>query len=128
MEGVGFIGVGLLVVLMGLMGIGLTVWMIRRIWKRKPRASAATWVIALFVSVAATFAVFGTLVGLVMAFGAVGGESVDPSQKARILAEGISVAMNCTAFGVLLWIPSMIVALVLTRPEKRGSSDGADTS
>ena len=39
---------------------------------------------------------------------AVGGESVDPSQKARILAEGISEAMNCTAFGLL----AAIVALM----------------
>ncbi|HVY32467.1 MAG TPA: hypothetical protein VHB79_38280 [Polyangiaceae bacterium] len=33
---------------------------------------------------------------MIKAFGAVGGEGVDPSQKARILAEGISEAMNCT--------------------------------
>jgi hypothetical protein len=43
-----------------------------------------------------------------IAFAAVGGESVDPSQKACILAEGISEAMNCTAFGLL----SAIVALM----------------
>jgi biopolymer transport protein ExbB/TolQ len=73
------------------------------------------WVFALLVSVGATFGAFGTIVGLVKGYGAVGGESVDPSQKARILAEGISVAMNCTALGVLLWVPSMIVAFVLTR-------------
>jgi biopolymer transport protein ExbB len=51
---------------------------------------------------------FGTIIGLIRAFGAVGGESVDPSQKARILAEGISEAMNCTAFGLI----SAIVALM----------------
>src|SRR5688500_16964633 len=50
----------------------------------------------------------GVLIGMVKAFGAVGGESVDPSQKARILAEGISEAMNCTAFGLL----AAIIALV----------------
>jgi biopolymer transport protein ExbB/TolQ len=51
---------------------------------------------------------FGTIVGLIKAFGAVGGESVDPSQKARILAQGISEAMNCTAFGLI----AAIIALV----------------
>jgi biopolymer transport protein ExbB/TolQ len=51
------------------------------------------------------------LLGFVAAFGAIGGESVDPSQKARILAEGISEAMYCAAVG-LLTAPLPIVALV----------------
>jgi biopolymer transport protein ExbB/TolQ len=51
----------------------------------------------------------GTVVGLAKAFGAIGGESVDPSQKARILAEGISEAMNCTALGVAIGLPSAIL-------------------
>ena len=46
-------------------------------------------------------------------FGAVGGESVDPSQKARILAEGISEAMNCTAFGLIVAIMALIGFAVL---------------
>jgi hypothetical protein len=45
--------------------------------------------------------------GCVMAELAVSGESVDPTQKARILAQGISEAMNCTAVGALaLTLPS----------------------
>lgn len=51
---------------------------------------------------------FGTIVGLIKAFGAVGGESIDHAAKSRILAEGISEAMNCTAFGLL----AAIIALV----------------
>jgi hypothetical protein len=57
----------------------------------------------------------GTLVGLVKEFGAVGGESIDPSQKARLLGEGIAQGMNCIAFGVALWIPSLLIALVVER-------------
>ena len=60
----------------------------------------------------------GTLLGLVMALGAVGGESVDPSQKARILAEGISEAMNCAAFSFLVGLPSLIAAFAITRARK----------
>jgi biopolymer transport protein ExbB len=56
---------------------------------------------------------FGTIVGLIKAFGAVGGESVDPSQKARILAEGISEAMNCTAFGLISAIAALAGFAVL---------------
>jgi biopolymer transport protein ExbB/TolQ len=51
------------------------------------------------------------LSGLIKAFGAVGGESVDPSQQARVLAEGMSEAINCVASG-LLTAPLPIAALI----------------
>jgi hypothetical protein len=61
--------------------------------------------------VAAFGAGLGVLLGLIKAFGAIGGESVDPSQKARILAEGISQAINCFAVG-LVTSPLPIAALI----------------
>jgi biopolymer transport protein ExbB/TolQ len=76
--------------------------------REMPQISKRTGYLALFANLAMLSGLFGTIVGLIKAFGAVGGESVDPSQKARILAEGISEAMNCTAFGLL----AAIVALV----------------
>ena len=56
-----------------------------------------------FIAVGLFFAagMVGSVAGLVKSFGAIGGESVEPSQKARILAEGISEAMNCTAFALV---------------------------
>ena len=122
MVGIGVIVVGLV---LGLAGIGLTTWMIVRIWKHRPRRSAAPWIAALVVGIAMAFVAFGAIIGLVTALGAVGGERVDPSQKARILAEGISAAMNCTAFGILLWVPSMIVAFLLTRQKKPRSGESS---
>ena len=76
--------------------------------REMPRINRRTGYLALFANLAMLSGLFGTIVGLIKAFGAVGGESVDPSQKARILAEGISEAMNCTAFGLI----SAIVALM----------------
>src|SRR4029079_17159895 len=76
--------------------------------REMPKINKRTGFLALFANLASLFGLFGTIVGLIKAFGAVGGESVDPSQKARILAEGISEAMNCTAFGLI----SAIVALM----------------
>lgn len=76
--------------------------------REMPKINRRTGYLALFANLAMLSGLFGTIVGLIKAFGAVGGESVDPSQKARILAEGISEAMNCTAFGLI----SAIVALV----------------
>jgi hypothetical protein len=56
----------------------------------------------------------GSMWGLINAFGAVSGESVDPSQKARILAEGISEAMNAFAFSTGILLLAAIVMLGLT--------------
>jgi len=75
--------------------------------REMPKIGKRTGFLALFANLAMLCGLFGTIVCLIKAFGAVGGESVDPSQKARILAEGISEAMNCTAFGLI----SAIVAL-----------------
>lgn len=73
-----------------------------------PRITKRIGYLALFANLAMLTGLFGTIVGLIKAFGAVGAESIDPESKARILASGISEAMNCTAFGLL----SAIIALV----------------
>ncbi len=75
--------------------------------REMPKIAKRTGFLALFANLAMLCGLFGTIVGLIKAFGAVGGESVDPSQKARILAEGISEAMNCTAFGLISAITAL---------------------
>jgi len=75
--------------------------------REMPKINKRTAFLALFANLAMLSGLFGTITGLIKAFGAVGGESVDPSQKARILAEGISEAMNCTAFGLISAIASL---------------------
>ena len=82
-----------------------------------------TKAVAVIVAASAMAGALGSVLGLVKGFGAVGGESVDPSQKARILAEGISEAMNWTALGFIVWIPSAI-ALVLLMGSRRPRNDG----
>jgi biopolymer transport protein ExbB len=78
-----------------------------------PKIAARTGYLALLSNLAMLSGLFGTIVGLIKSFGAVGGESVDPSQKARILAEGIAEAMNCTAFGLIVAILGLIGYAVL---------------
>jgi biopolymer transport protein ExbB len=53
----------------------------------------------------------GTVSGLIMAFKAV--SFADPTQKQTLLADGISVAMNATAMGLMVAIPTMIAYAVL---------------
>lgn len=76
--------------------------------REMPAINRRTGFLALFSNLSMLCGLLGTIVGLIRAFGAVGGEAIDPSQKARILAEGISEAMNCTAFGLISSITALM--------------------
>jgi len=78
-----------------------------------PRIAKRTGYLALLANLSMLSGLLGTVSGLIVSFGAVSGESVDPSQKARILAEGISEAMNCTAFGLIVAIIGLVAFAVL---------------
>jgi biopolymer transport protein ExbB/TolQ len=73
-----------------------------------PKISKRTAFLALLANLAMLSGLLGTVTGLITSFGAVSGESVDPGQKARILAEGISEAMHCTWFGLAVAIVALI--------------------
>jgi biopolymer transport protein ExbB len=77
------------------------------------KISARTSYLALLANLAMLNGLLGTVTGLIKSFGAVSGASVDPSQKATILANGISEAMNCTAFGLGVAIIGLIGFAVL---------------
>jgi len=53
----------------------------------------------------------GTIIGLIQAFTAVA--SANPSEKADMLSASISVAMNTTAFGLMVAIPLLLIYAVL---------------
>lgn len=57
-------------------------------------------------NVATLVGLLGTVVGLITAFAAV--SMADPAQKAAMLANGISLALNNTAFGLLVAILLMV--------------------
>jgi len=48
----------------------------------------------------------GTISGLISSFAAAA--TIDPTQKAEMLAKGISEAMNCTAYGLVVAIFSLV--------------------
>ena len=61
----------------------------------------------------------GLLIGLVTALGAVGGESLDPSQRARILAEDTSDAVHWLASAfVMAPIPIAVVIAITVRKQR----------
>ena len=49
----------------------------------------------------------GTVMGLIRAFAAVA--TINPAEKANLLSASISVAMNCTAFGLMTAVPLLFV-------------------
>jgi biopolymer transport protein ExbB len=62
--------------------------------------------LSMIANVSTLLGLLGTIVGLMQAFQAVAG--ADPSQKGALLAKGISMAMNTTAYGLIVAIPCMI--------------------
>jgi biopolymer transport protein ExbB/TolQ len=62
-------------------------------------------------NVATLLGLLGTIVGLIQAFAAL--ESAAPDQRAAALAKGIAVAMNTTAFGLIVAIPCMTAQMFL---------------
>jgi biopolymer transport protein ExbB/TolQ len=70
-----------------------------------PRVEKRIHYLSMIANVATLMGLLGTIVGLMQAFQAVAG--ADPSQKAALLARGISMAMNTTAYGLVVAIPCM---------------------
>lgn len=68
-----------------------------------PKLERRIGLLSMLSNVATLVGLLGTVVGMIAAFGAVA--NVTPSEKATILANSISEAMNCTAFGLLVAIP-----------------------
>jgi biopolymer transport protein ExbB/TolQ len=79
--------------------------------RESPRIERRTGYLAMLGNVATLLGLFGTIVGLIHAFGAVA--NANPADKATILSLSISEAMNCTAFGLATAIPALIAFSVL---------------
>jgi biopolymer transport protein ExbB/TolQ len=82
-----------------------------------PKIEHRTAYLALLSNLAMLSGLLGTITGLIAAFGAVGGHeggpTIDPARKAELLAGGISEAMNCTAFGLIIAILGLIAFALL---------------
>jgi biopolymer transport protein ExbB/TolQ len=76
-----------------------------------PRLEKRTHYIATFANLATLLGLLGTVMGLINAFAAVA--TVNPAEKANLLSASISVAMNCTAFGLMTAVPLLLIHAVL---------------
>jgi biopolymer transport protein ExbB/TolQ len=63
-----------------------------------PKINARTPYLAMLSNFAVMAGLLGTISGMIKSFGSVGGN--EGGNQATVLAEGISEALNCTAFGI----------------------------
>jgi biopolymer transport protein ExbB len=77
-----------------------------------PQLEKRTAYISLFANLSTLLGLLGTIIGLIQAFQAVANAAA--SEKAALLSASISEAMNCTAFGLIVAIPLLVLSLFLT--------------
>jgi biopolymer transport protein ExbB len=73
--------------------------------------------LAVIGNVATLMGLLGTITGLIASFAAVA--NADAATKAASLTKGISEAMNCTAFGLVVAVPSVVIYSVLQNRSQR---------
>ena len=72
-----------------------------------PQLEKRTSYVALLSNIATLLGLLGTIMGLIEAFTAVA--NANPAEKANLLSASISVAMNTTAFGLMVAIPLLLL-------------------
>ena len=72
-----------------------------------PRLEKRTHYIATFANTVTLVGLLGTIIGLIKGFTAVA--SVNPAEKAAMLSGSISIAMNNTAFALMVAIPFLLI-------------------
>jgi biopolymer transport protein ExbB len=73
-----------------------------------PKLKERTNYLSMLANVATLTGLMGTIYGLILSFQAVGSAGVSEADKSRLLAQGISTAMNTTIFGLMVAIPTLM--------------------
>lgn len=82
-----------------------------------PLVQKRTASLSALANIATLLGLLGTIVGLIEAFEAL--EKATPENRQKLLARGIALAMNTTAFGLIIAIPTMIAHLILSGTTKK---------
>ncbi len=72
-----------------------------------PKLEARSLYLPVLANLATLLGLFGTIVGLIMAFK--GGDAVDAVQRQAFLQKAIALAMNSTAMGIMVAMPALLV-------------------
>jgi len=82
-----------------------------------PMITRRTPALLAIANVATLLGLLGTIIGLIEAFASL--ENAAPEDRQRLLAGGIALAMNTTAFGLIVAIPTMLGHLFLSGISKK---------
>lgn len=82
-----------------------------------PAITKRTSMLQSTANVATLLGLLGTVIGLIQAFAAVA--NAPPDQKSQMLTAAIAVAMNTTAFGLIVAIPLMFISVFLMNTTKK---------
>lgn len=80
-----------------------------------------TGFLSMLGNVATLTGLLGTITGMIKSFAAVA--YANPSEKAALLASGISEAMNATAYGLITAIPALVAYAILQNRSNRLADD-----
>ena len=94
-------------------GIGFEIYMAMEegLLEVVPRLEKRTHYLATLANIATLLGLLGTIIGLTEAFSTV--SAADPAEKANMLSASISIAMNTTAFGLMVAIPLLLIHAVM---------------
>lgn len=82
-----------------------------------PMVTKRTPMLPSIASIATLMGLLGTIIGLIQAFGA--SQVASQEERSTLLMQGIAVAMNTTAFGLIVAIPTLAGFLVLSGVTKK---------
>ena len=82
-----------------------------------PMVTKRTGAMPPVASIATLMGLLGTITGLILAFAA--SKVASQEERSTLLMQGIAVAMNTTAFGLIIAIPTLAVYLVLAGVTKK---------
>ena len=74
-----------------------------------PKLQERTGFLAMIANVATLIGLMGTIYGLIAAFRSVSAPGIDATEKSRLLAAGIAVAMNTTLTGLIVAVPAILL-------------------
>lgn len=77
--------------------------------------------LAVFANLATLLGLLGTIAGLIQSFMSIG--NLSAAEKSIMLSQGIAVAMNTTAYGLIVAIPSLLAYAILQNRVTKMSDD-----
>lgn len=107
----------------GTLGGAATGWLVRHVWKRHPPPSFPVRSLAIASVMGTIGSMLGTAFGVVKVLLAMqAGTTPYSAEHARTFAHGISFAMNSMALGVVVWVPTIVIAVAFLRTERQAKS------